>query len=199
MTMAADENFLSRWSRRKTEARTATEDSPAQPAETPAPLPTGGTAPAGLAAPGDRAPLPPVESLTPESDFAPFMAPGVDGDVRRQALKTLFGDPRFNVMDMMDVYVDDYSKPDPLPDSWLAKMDSVSWLGDKAGRDREEEEKRRKALDEARAGAQLSDQPVDIAADPGAVPERADPLPPAGGEDDEIAPIPPLQVRESGP
>ena len=60
-------------------------------------------------------PLPPVESLTPESDFTPFMKPEVDGETRREALKTLFDDPRFNVMDGMDVYVDDYSKPDPDP------------------------------------------------------------------------------------
>ena len=69
--------------------------------------------------------------------------------MRRQALKTLFSDPRYNVMDMMDVYVDDYSKPDPLPESWLEKLEQVSRLGDRAGRDREEAQ-RRKALAEAR-------------------------------------------------
>ena len=55
-------------------------------------------------------------------------------------------------MDMMDVYVDDYSKPDPLPDSWLEKLEQVSRLGDRAGRDREEAE-RRKALAEAEQAA----------------------------------------------
>lgn len=66
--------------------------------------------------------LPPVESLTPESDFRPFMQPDVDPAVRNQAMKSLFRDPHFNVMDMMDVYVDDYSKPDPIPEGMLRQM-----------------------------------------------------------------------------
>ena len=34
--------------------------------------------------------------------------------VTRTALKKLFSDPRFNVMDGLDVYIGDYSKPDPI-------------------------------------------------------------------------------------
>jgi hypothetical protein len=49
--------------------------------------------------------------------------------VRRAALKTLFDDPRFNVMDGLDVYIDDYSKADPLPEGWLEKMNQVRYLG----------------------------------------------------------------------
>ena len=71
-----------------------------------------------------------IESLTPESDFIPFMAKGVDDVVKRRALKTLFQDPRFNVMDGLDVYIDDYSKPDPLPEGWLEKMNQVARLGE---------------------------------------------------------------------
>lgn len=58
--------------------------------------------------------LPPIESLTIESDFAPFMRPGVDEHVRRSALRKLLRDPRFNVMDGLDVYIGDYSTPDPI-------------------------------------------------------------------------------------
>jgi hypothetical protein len=58
--------------------------------------------------------LPPVESLTFHSDFAAFMQPEVDETLRRTALKKLFNDPRFNVMDGLDTYIDDYSKPDPI-------------------------------------------------------------------------------------
>jgi len=57
------------------------------------------------------------------------MRPDVDKDVKRQALKTLFQDPRFNVMDGLDVYIDDYSKPDPLPEGWLEKMNAMKYLG----------------------------------------------------------------------
>jgi hypothetical protein len=66
--------------------------------------------------------LPPVESLTPESDFAAFMQPKVDEGVKRQALKKLFADPRFNVMDGLDVYIDDYTKPDPIPPDVLERL-----------------------------------------------------------------------------
>ena len=155
--------------------------------------------PAAAAAPGapDKPPpLPPVESLTPESDFSPFMAPEVDGDVRRHALKTLFSDPLFNTMDMLDVYVDDYSKPDPLPASWLDKLEQLSRLGDRGGRDREEEERRR-ALAEAErtpsAGPQTSRAPQNAFA---AGPES--PRPPAADPPSADAGITPRPVGESG-
>src|SRR5262249_18324773 len=73
-------------------------------------------------------PLPPVESLTPESDFTPFMSAEVDAGLRRMALKTLFSDPRFNVMDRLDVYIDDYSQPDPVPEGWLEEVRQVASL-----------------------------------------------------------------------
>jgi Protein of unknown function (DUF3306) len=199
--MAGDEDFLSRWSRRKRAAKTPgrAESVPAAVAASPVPAPADAPAVAPPPATAEREPLPPVESLTKESDFAPFMAPGVDGGVRRQALKTLFSDPRFNVMDMMDVYVDDYSKPDPLPESWLAKMETVSRLGDRAGRDREEAE-RRKALEAAAGGDPGAARPDAVAEAPQAVqpaaPEAvAQPIVP-----DDAAPAanPPPAVRESG-
>ena len=59
-------------------------------------------------------PLPPLESLTIDSDYSPFMRPGVDDAMKRGALKKLFSDPRFNVMDGLDVYIADYSIPDPI-------------------------------------------------------------------------------------
>lgn len=58
--------------------------------------------------------LPPIDSLTIDSDFSPFMQKSVDESVRRSALKKLFQDPRFNIMDGLDVYIDDYSKPIPI-------------------------------------------------------------------------------------
>ena len=42
--------------------------------------------------------------------------------------KTLFQDPHYNVMDGLDTYIDDYSKPDPLPEGWLEKMNQVARL-----------------------------------------------------------------------
>jgi Protein of unknown function (DUF3306) len=57
------------------------------------------------------------------------MKPDVDEGLKRQALKKLFQDPHYNTMDMLDVYVDDYSKPDPLPEGWLARLKQMDRLG----------------------------------------------------------------------
>ena len=126
--MSRDESFLRRWSRLKTTADAAAV-APAQAgAQSPAdvaPVETGAQSPSVP----EPTPLPPVESLTPESDFAPFMRGDTDPQLRATALKKLFDDPRFNVMDGLDVYIDDYSKPDPLPEGWLEKMNQVARLG----------------------------------------------------------------------
>lgn len=77
-----------------------------------APLPPPLRAGAGM--PALRVALPPLESLTIDSDFSPFMQPGVDEGVKRSALRKLLRHPQFNVMDGLDVYIDDYSIPSPL-------------------------------------------------------------------------------------
>jgi hypothetical protein len=149
-----DGGFLSRWSQRKALARQGVTP-PAQPtqpecapAEAPAATSTGGavTPAAALpvqsedqtaAAPGraqaSPASPPPtladVAALTRESDYSRFVAPDVDSEVKNAALKSLFGDPHFNVMDGLDVYIDDYSKPDPLPLSSVRKMAQAAFLG----------------------------------------------------------------------
>ncbi len=68
-------------------------------------------------------------ALTPASDFRRFVAPGVDSQVKNAALKKLFTDPHFNVMDGLDTYIDDYGKPDPLPLSMLRQMVQGKFLG----------------------------------------------------------------------
>jgi hypothetical protein len=126
------EAFLSRWSRRKLEAAQAQADAPGTPAiqppapRTPAVPPS--DAPAPAAAPAQTESLPPVEALTFDSDFQIFMKPGVDPDVRRAALRKLLHDPRFNVMDGLDVYIDDYTKPSPLEESVVRKLAHARYL-----------------------------------------------------------------------
>ncbi len=78
------------------------------------------------------APLPTLDDvalLTRESDYSRFVAPGVDGGVRNAAMKKLFTDPHFNVMDGLDTYIDDYGKPDPIPESMLRMMRQSKFLG----------------------------------------------------------------------
>ena len=94
-----DLTFLDRWSRLKRQPASAKPDSsPAIPE------------------------LPPLDSLDYKSDFRAFMDAGVDAGVRRAALKKLFSDPRFNVMDGLDVYIEDYSKEDPIPPGMRAQL-----------------------------------------------------------------------------
>jgi hypothetical protein len=111
--------------------------------------------------------LPPVESLTPESDFTPFMDKEVDSGVRREALKKLFSAPRYNVMDRLDIYIDDYSIPDPIPEEWLGKLAVMAGLGDVPGRQKAEREERERAergeqeLAERETAAASGDEPGD--------------------------------------
>ena len=70
-----------------------------------------------------------TQSLTPDSDFKPFMARSVTPEVKNAAMKKLFADPHFNVMDRLDTYIDDYSKPDPIPPAMLRQMVGAKLLG----------------------------------------------------------------------
>src|SRR4030095_5024141 len=101
---------LSRWSRRKLEAARAETAAPdvaplAKPVPTSAP-PSSGTPAVASAAPSVEAAVegerPQVDALTFESDFGAFLEPAVDQAAQRAALKKLFSDPRFNVMDGLD-------------------------------------------------------------------------------------------------
>ena len=69
-----------------------------------------------------------VQSLTQDSDFTQFMASEVAPEVKNAAMKKLFADPHFNVMDRMDVYIDDYGQPDPIPQAMLRQMASAKFL-----------------------------------------------------------------------
>jgi len=69
-----------------------------------------------------------VARLGIESDFSRFVAPDVSAEVKNAAMKKLFADPRFNVMDGLDVYIDDYSQPDPIPESMVRKLAASQFL-----------------------------------------------------------------------
>ena len=169
--MSAD-GFLARWSRRK---RQAAEGGTPEPPEVrpPAATPAEGAQPAPSADPAAPAELPPVESLTAESDFTPFMAKEVDPELKRTALKTLFRDERFNVMDGLDVYIDDYTKPAPIPAEWYGRMAQLAGLGDVPGREAAERE-RASALARESAAQQPAQAPAtDVALEPPALDANA--------------------------
>ena len=118
--MSADD-FFSRWSRRKAQESAAPEAAPAPvPAQAPAPE------------------LPPptledVAALRHDADFSRFVKPGVDETVRRSAMKKLFTDPHFNVMDGLDIYIGDYNTFEPIPPAMLAMLAHAKPLLDPLG------------------------------------------------------------------
>jgi hypothetical protein len=70
-----------------------------------------------------------VLKLTHDSDFSAYVKPGIDPEVQREAMKKLFSDPRYNIMDGLDIYIDDYSKADPIPLEMLKSMNQSKMLG----------------------------------------------------------------------
>jgi hypothetical protein len=121
--------FLSRWSRRKIDVREGRPLDEPKPAvaevdHVSASLPTSAHPTAAASAPT----LADTHQLTPESDFTGFMVRGVAPDVKNAAMKKLFADPHFNVMDRLDIYIDDYGIPDPLPLAMLRQMTSAKTL-----------------------------------------------------------------------
>ena len=167
------EGFLGRWSRRKEAVRKGAELAPEaeQPAKLeappPQPSPKGGGSEndavshppplgegRGGGAPASEPPptLEDAQALTKDSDFTRFAKPDVAPEVKNAAFKKLFSDPHFNVMDGLDVYIDDYGKPDPLPPEMLRQLASAKYL---KLFDDEEEEAEKKTKDPR----EVADQP----------------------------------------
>lgn len=112
------ESFFARWEKRNAEKREA--EAAAQQAAPPA---------------AEEPPKPPptledVAALNTDSDFKPFVARGVDEEVRRSAMKKLFADPQFNVMDGLDVYIEDYNTYVPIPAQVLGALNHAQALLD---------------------------------------------------------------------
>lgn len=128
------DGFLSRWSRRKEAVR---EGKPVEEEPVQAPalvVPAAAAAPQAAGEITQTVPSEPpptmddVQGLTPKDDFSRFVAPEVPAEVKNAALKKLFTDPHFNAMDGLDVYIDDYGKPDPIPASMLKKLAASRFL-----------------------------------------------------------------------
>jgi hypothetical protein len=144
------QDFLRRWSRRKLDSAATSAVTKRQEQKPPESPPE----------------LPPVDSLTFESDFKSFMHSKVEQGVKRAALKKLFSDPRFNLMDGLDTYIDDYSKEDPIPDEMMARLEHARQT--LFGRDKEKQTEQAKPA-EPEKPAQTADNDVDPAQDPKAL------------------------------
>ena len=117
------EGFLGRWSKRKA-GKDANE---VDPQEKKLEIPKDSSQAGAVDASPQEAPPPAtLEDVAKidrfDPDFSAFMKPDVDPAVQQAALKKMFTDPHFNIMDGLDIYIDDYSKPDPLPPGMLERM-----------------------------------------------------------------------------
>ena len=128
------ENFLGRWSRLKREQ----EEKPvAQKNES-----------------QDQPPeLPPLDQLTPDSEFSGFMHPKVEDALRRAALKKLFSDPHFNIPDPYEAYSGDWTVGEPIPDAMMATLNQARTLLF-SEQEKEQEKEQPKEEDKKLAGEQ---------------------------------------------
>jgi len=114
--MVDDESRLSRWSRRKL-ASGAVQNEQGAP-----------DAAVDMAAEIDDLPpladedMPPLETLTEESDYTGFLSPKVSDELRKLALRKLFHGSQFNICDGLDDYDEDFTKFAKLGDVITAEM-----------------------------------------------------------------------------
>jgi len=155
MSTGSGESALSRWSKRKQEAREA----PAVASE----IPAADTESMLESAATDEiseepialtdADMPDIDTLSEESDFTGFMSSGVSDELRNLALRKLFHAPVFNIRDGLDEYDEDYTSFEKLGDIVTCDMKHQIEV---------QERKRLEALereqeDQARAEAELED------------------------------------------
>ena len=118
---------FARWSRRKLQAQArgmedgAARATGATPVDPPPP-PDAQAQAVGEAAVREAPTMQELESLDHSADLRRFIAREVDESVRCAALRKIFQDPRFNVMDGLDTYIDDYNVASPVPVSMLERL-----------------------------------------------------------------------------
>lgn len=181
------ERFLSRWSRRKLEAK---QEADAVRVVAPQPVPAIAAAPpaaatatadgASAAAPS-AVELPPIESLDGlKSDYAAFFQQPAEDSLRRAALRKLFGDPHFNVMDGLDVYVEDYTQFEPIPEPLRQRLVSAEGFLNRAMPEAQQS-------GDAEAIGAGGDRTAMTAAAPCAEPQESAQLPSKSGDADAAA------------
>lgn len=97
--------------------------------------------------------MPPIESLSEDSDFSAFMSSGVSDKLRNMALRKMFHAPVFNIRDGLDEYDEDYTFFEPLGDIVTCDMKhQVEML---------EKKRLEEAEAEAKAKLEAAEEPVE--------------------------------------
>jgi len=106
---SSGESFLRRLHRRKQAAREGLE-LPEEPPEEE----THATEPEPLQPVLSDEDMPPVDELKADSDFSPFLSPGVSESLQREALRRLWQVADLEFVDDLDIYASDYTEFEPL-------------------------------------------------------------------------------------
>ena len=156
------EKFLQRWARLKSDGR-------------PQSLPTGDRLAKNVGSHDDAvqdgpAAATPVQKtsptlddaalLTPDSDYSAYVAHGVDKAVRRTALKKLFSDPHFNLLDGLDIYMGDYNQASPVSASMLAALQQAQGFLQRVSETVEDDAAAKKNADDGKPAADRARQPL---------------------------------------
>jgi hypothetical protein len=161
------EPFLSRWSRLKRKGDDVEQET--APAAPPSVSDTDASKlPEAKGADAPLPELPPIDQLTPDSDFRPFLDPRVPEALRRVALKKLYADPHFNVQDMLDDFAEDYTLLEALPPEMASKLAHArrTLLGQDEA-DRIEAEEAEQAAAERIGADDATPVPAEVAESPG--------------------------------
>lgn len=175
-TAGGDEGFLSRWARRKEATRLGETVAAEEQAEHLDALAEGEEQLPAVQAeeeaeylPTDED-MPPLESLTEESDYSGFLSPRVSEELRKLALRKLFHSAPFNIRDGLDDYDGDYTYFEKLGDIVTSDMRHQMEMEEERRRAAEAEEaaaaeQEEDAAQEASAEDETTEQPAPEAAD----------------------------------
>ncbi len=171
-----DDDFLSRWSRRKGDAKTARLEVEPSGSD---PMPGETDAAQESQVPDEAeivAQLPDIESLDKESDFSVFMKQGVPAALRRRALRKLWTvNPVFSFLDGMNEYDEDYTMAASITEG----VKTVYQVGKGMVREEEEEKPESEELAEAQSAEAMESD------DSAATDLEPDPEPEVEGDDVE--------------
>lgn len=145
------EGFLERWSRRKREARDDGGGLPQAPSDRKSGTEGAEDPAAGAPEPPPKtdADMPSIETIGESTDVSDFFSPEVSEGLRRAALRRLFHLPKFNVVDGLNDYDEDFRNFAPLGDIITADMRHRLELA---------KERAKAALQETEGGSELKSE-----------------------------------------
>lgn len=178
--MSGEESFLRRWSRRKAERRQAVAPVPSPKAEADDPKSRPAASDKALAREAEKEiELPPIDSLTKDSDFTVFLREGVPEALKQQALRKLWAsDPAFGAPDVLDIHAQDYSQLGRTPEVVKTAYRIGKGFAEEAAKPEEEEEASPDGSERAAAAGRRPTEAAQAAGEAD-VPPPADPAPKA--------------------